>query len=128
MYVGIAGDELLKKKKHAELLEDFDARAAAVVAFLGRCRPSLAVTVSALLDPKAPPKAATISAITCLVISIETVAGATKLIQMRAENLGTDAPKLDLVTVGLVGAQTQDADAPKLGSSELRRREADARS
>ena len=49
-------DELLRKKKHAELLEPFEARRAAVVAYLRRCRPALRVETSALLDPKAPPK------------------------------------------------------------------------
>jgi len=55
-YVGIAGDELLRKKKHAELLEPFETRRANVVAYLRRCRPALRVETSALLDPKAPPK------------------------------------------------------------------------
>jgi len=120
VYVGIAGDELLRKKAHADLLEPFARRAANVVAYLKRCQPALRVEVSALLDPRAPPKAATKPEITGLVISLETVAGAERLVQMRADRLGASAPPLEVVAVGLVGAESQSADAAKMGSSELR--------
>lgn len=124
IYAGIAGDALLAKKKHADLLEPFLERSAAAVSYVARCRPDVTVLTSALLDPSAPPKAATMASITALVLSVETIPGGERLLAMRAERLGPDAPTLDLVAVGLVGAESQAPDAPKLGSSGLRAAEA----
>ena len=76
------------------------------------------MSLSALLDPKAPPKAATMAEITALVISRETVAGADKLAAMRADN-GIAEP-LRFVVVDLVGAESTEPAAPKLSSSALR--------
>lgn len=117
VYVGIAGDALLKNKKLAHLLQDFDTRQAAVVDFLKRTNPRLEVTVSALLDPRAPPKAATIKEITGLVVSEETVPGAHKVIDMRRD-AGIEEP-LSLITVGLIGQQD------KLSSTALRQKDDD---
>ena len=127
IYVGIAGDELLKGKHFAELLQPFDARARGVREYLERVAPRLDLEFSQLLDPKAPPKAATLADITTLVVSHETVVGARKVEAMRAAN-GIAEP-LQLVVVHLVGcedrARRTDAAAPKLGSTSLRRKEAD---
>ena len=118
VYVGVAGDALLAKKAHAEKLWPFERRSETAKAYLEACRPGIAVSLSALLDPKAPPKAATMSEITALVISRETVAGADKLAAMRADN-GIAEP-LRFVVVDLVGAESTEPAAPKLSSSALR--------
>ena len=129
IYVGIAGDALLKGKQFAELLQPFDARARGVREYLVRVAPRLELEFSQLLDPKAPPKAATLAEISTLVVSHETVAGARKIEAMRAAH-GIAEP-LQLVVVHLVGcedrARRMDAAAPKLGSTSMRRKEADLR-
>jgi len=122
VYIGVAGDELLRKKAHATLLQPFDQRAAAAAAFVEAVRPGLVVKVSALLDPKQPPKAATIEAISALVISIETTSGAQALAQMRRDN-GIES-ELSILTVGLVGAESQTPEAKKLSSSQIREHDA----
>ncbi|KAJ8609836.1 hypothetical protein CTAYLR_008123 [Chrysophaeum taylorii] len=126
VYVGIAGDALLANKNLAHLLESFEARAAAVVEYLKRANPRLEVKVSALLDPKAPPKAATVEEISALVVSEETVAGACRVAEMRRE--AAIASPLAIVVVGLVEPSGQEAagsssssSSSKLSSSQLRR-------
>ena len=112
IFVGIAGDDLLKKKKHAELLETFDQRSHHVVEFLQTSRPDLEVDVSTLSN--APPKAATIAEITGLVVSEETLPGAQQLQQMRRDH-GIEEP-LHLIITGLIGGNTET----KLSSTTLR--------
>ncbi len=53
-----AGEQLLARKRAAELLETYKARCAAAVGFALAVRPGLAVTTGALLDPKARPPGA----------------------------------------------------------------------
>ena len=79
-------------------------------------RPDIDVRVSALLDPKQPPKAATIPEITALVISIETLKGAEQLAQMRRDN--DIHSELHFLTVGLVGLlkKTKAPGAPNVAS------------
>ena len=48
-----AGDQLLVNKKHKELLESYEVRKDAVVAYLKSVRPTLNVAAGPLLDPKA---------------------------------------------------------------------------
>ncbi len=50
--LGWAGDKLLEKKKHHELLEPYEQRTAAAVSYLKSVRPGLTVQTGALLDPK----------------------------------------------------------------------------
>lgn len=45
---------MLENKKHHELLEPYEQRAAAAVAYLKAVRPALTVQTGALLDPKVP--------------------------------------------------------------------------
>ena len=47
-----AGDRLLAKKSHRELLESYEDRAAAAEKYLKAVRPGLTVQTGALLDPK----------------------------------------------------------------------------
>lgn len=119
VYVGIAGEKLLASKKNADLLEPFEKRSATASAYIKACRPDLDVEISALLDPKEPPKAATMADITALVISRETVGGADKLADMRRDH-GIEEP-LQFVIVDLVGAESQEPTAAKLSSSGIRK-------
>lgn len=119
LYVGISGDDLLVNKKHKELLQSYADRERAVLKFLAAVKPGLDVEIGPL--DNSPPKAATIEPMEALVISHETVAGAKVLNDMRAER--GFAP-IEFVTVDLVGAETQDASAPKLSSTTLRQKEA----
>jgi phosphopantetheine adenylyltransferase len=52
-----AADELLKHKKHAEMLQPYEEREAATVAFLQAVNPALTITSGSLRDPqvRAPP-------------------------------------------------------------------------
>ncbi len=50
-----SGDALLRNKKHAELLQSYEARRDAAAGFLLRVRPGLAVRTGALLDPNVSP-------------------------------------------------------------------------
>jgi len=121
-YVGVTGDKLLANKANAHLLWPYERRVAAATDFLRAVRPALHVETSALLDPAAPPKAATMESISALVISRETAAGGAKVQQMRRD-CGIASP-LALVLVDLIGAESQQSDAPKLSSSALRSRDA----
>ena len=121
VYLGMAADKLLANKAGAKSIFPFEQRSAEARAFIEAFKPGLRVEVSALVDPKEAPKAATMSAITALVVSIETESGGQVLQKMRSENGITDA--LELIPVGLVGADQQTADAPKLSSSFLREQE-----
>ncbi|KAF5829180.1 hypothetical protein DUNSADRAFT_16444 [Dunaliella salina] len=53
-YVGITAEQLLANKNHAEMLESYDARRDAAVAFMQAVRPGLKVVAGALVDPQAP--------------------------------------------------------------------------
>ena len=119
VYVGIASDALLQSKKFSEFLEPFDRRAQIVVDYLKKSKPSLAVEVSALLDPKQPPKAATLPQITGLVVSEETLKGAEKLRDMRRDQ-NIEEP-LAFIVVGLIAASSLETE--KLSSTFLRSRE-----
>lgn len=48
----LAADEMLKTKAHAALLESYEDRTRQTIAYLMAIRPSLKVTVGALVDPK----------------------------------------------------------------------------
>lgn len=109
--MGIAADALLANKADGALIAPYDARVASAKSYLELVRPGLAVEVSALVDPKEPPKAATDPECTGLVVSLETVEGGRAVQHMRSCE-----PPLQLVVVGLVGG---DGDG-KLSSTALR--------
>ncbi|BDA50031.1 probable phosphopantetheine adenylyltransferase [Coccomyxa sp. Obi] len=91
-------DKLLEKKKHFELLEPYDQRAAAADSYIKSVRPALTVQTGALLDPKEPTAAATEEGMQALVVSKETVSGGEAINQYRREH--GFAP-LELVVVDL---------------------------
>ena len=47
-----AGQQLLQKKAHKELLESYDKRAQAASGYMNAVRPGLCIQTGALLDPK----------------------------------------------------------------------------
>ncbi|KDD74325.1 hypothetical protein H632_c1400p0, partial [Helicosporidium sp. ATCC 50920] len=109
----LAADEMLKTKAHAALLESYEDRTRQTIAYLMAIRPSLKVTVGALVDPKAPTLAATDAAFDAIVVSEETVPGAQAINDHRAL-LGLEALAVIVVPV-LSGRSQQD----KLSSTEL---------
>lgn len=122
VYVGVTGDKLLEKKKHFELLEPYDQRAAAAASYLKSVRPALTVQTGALLDPKEPTAAATEEGIQALVVSKETVSGGEAINEYRREH--GFAP-LELVVVDLV-ADSAAVEGGKVSSTALREQDAAA--
>lgn len=126
LHVGVTSEALLAKKSLASLLEPFERRAQNVIDFVQVLKPALDVHISALIGPNVPPKAATNEAISGLVVSLETLAGAQRVIEMRTR-AGISSP-LELVVVGLVtaledktlGADNGDTSLDKVSSSQLR--------
>lgn len=126
LHVGIASEALLAKKSFANLLEPFERRAQNVVDFVHLLKPALEVHISALVGPNVPPKAATMEAISGLVVSLETLAGAQRVVEMRAR-AGIQSP-LELVVVGLVTsaeertptAGDEHTSLDKVSSTQLR--------
>jgi phosphopantetheine adenylyltransferase len=119
LYVGVTGDALLSGKAHRHLVQSFAAREAAARAFVAALRPDLPVEMSELSS--APPKAATLEPMACLVISRETAAGGRAL---QAQRAAAGFAPLVLLVVDLVGATSQAPLARKLSSSGLRELEA----
>jgi cytidyltransferase-like protein len=83
LIVGVMGDELLKKKSKSELIAKFSERKEIVIKFLAIAKPSLTYEVVELSDPFGP--TITDPSIDALVVSSETIAGANKINQLRAE-------------------------------------------
>ena len=125
VYIGVTGDELLVNKKFKELLQPFDDRVASAVAVVQAVHPdglfSPEAIVSCLAKTEEPPKAATMSEMQALVVSRETVSGALRINAMRVE---AGFEELEVITIDLVGADNQNADAPKVSSSDLRQADA----
>jgi len=123
LFVGVSGDALLQGKRHAALVQPFAAREAAARAFLTAVRPGLRIESSELSE--AAPKAATMAAMQCCVVSRETAQGGAALQQARATR---GLPPLTLLVVDLVGAAGGGQEAVPLGrklsSSALRELEA----
>ncbi|QDZ23256.1 cytidylyltransferase-like protein [Chloropicon primus] len=142
IFVGITSDALLLKKRNRELLETFDTRKDRVEEFIRCMNPSLQVAIGVLGDvSRAPmpqefvmqvdsgelnagkPLAITSESMDGIVVSRETVSGATAINDERA-TLGYEP--LVVISVNLVGATRQNTDAKKLSSSDLRELDAAA--
>ena len=115
----MTGDALLSGKAHRHLVQSFGAREAAARGFVAALRPGLRVDTSEL--SAAPPKAATVAPMACLVISRETAAGG---LALQAQRQQAGLAPLVLLVVDLVGATSQAPLARKLSSSGLRELEA----
>ncbi|PNW74229.1 hypothetical protein CHLRE_13g590550v5 [Chlamydomonas reinhardtii] len=102
VFVGVTADALLAGKSHRELLQPYDTRAAAALSYLTAVRPSLAVEAGPLSDPKAPTLAELDPAMEALVVSVETLPGATAINKGRAAR--GFAP-LSIITVPVIGVR-----------------------
>merc|ERR1712070_112464 len=115
IFVGITADVLLAKKKNRELLEPYGVRKGCVEDFIRAMNPNLKVASGEL--GLHDPGAVTSASMDGIVVSRETVAGA-KSINDEREKANYKA--LVVIPVNLVGATSQEGDAKKLSSSDLR--------
>ncbi|TLS28299.1 hypothetical protein PpBr36_01492 [Pyricularia pennisetigena] len=153
--VGITGDELLKNKKYAELVQPWDSRARSVIDFLAtllrlspeEARPNIdekdglfvarlrggAVEVTCVRIQDAFGPTITMQEVTSLVLSAETRAGGKAVNDKRAE-LGW--PPLELFEVDVLDAgDVQSSDEPtktaefasKISSTTIRKLKAESR-
>ncbi|KAG2492810.1 hypothetical protein HYH03_008970 [Edaphochlamys debaryana] len=113
VFVGITADALLANKSHRELLQPYDVRKDAALSYLQAVRPDLQVSAGPLSDPKEPTAAETDPDMEALVVSVETLAGATAI------NAGRKARgfrPLTVVTVPVIGLPRSGAGAGAGGS------------
>jgi len=132
LFVGIAGEELLRNKREKDKIESYAAREGNVLTFLERVfgtargmTEKIATGIEIRLGPldDNPPLASTVREMDALVVSRETLPGAAAVNRQRLEN-GFEA--LAVVATGVVGGsgETQeDEERTKLSSSELRAKE-----
>jgi len=111
LVVGVMSDELLQKKKGADLIESFEKRHSAVRDFLSLIKPSLALNLPKLLDPFGP----TIvdGSIDAIVVSSETISGALAINSRRTQK--EMKPLAVLIT--------RRSDAASLSSTFIREQE-----
>lgn len=84
LIVGIMADELLQKKNNANLIDRFFIRKALVEAFVGMLKPDLpSLYIAELHDPFGP--ALSDPDVEAIVVSSETIAGASKINKLRAD-------------------------------------------
>lgn len=132
LFIGITGDKLLSNKKHSELLQPFEERSRAAVAFAKKVRPAdekgFTVDVGALLDPREPTGAETECGMQALVVSKETISGGEAINAGRKER---GFRPLALLVVGLVGSSSEEGQGEKgdgvegkISSTDLRAAEA----
>jgi len=81
--VGVMGDELLKSKKNAHLIAPFADRKKAVLRFLALVKPTQEVNLVELTDPYGP--TVTDAGVQAIVVSSETLSGATRINSIRGE-------------------------------------------
>ena len=123
VFVGVTGDKLLVNKRHRQLVQAYDDRAAAAETFLRATRgPTAAIELHVGPLDAGLPLAATVRDMDALVVSRETVAGADAVNAARVER--GFAP-LAIVVVGLVGGGEGAMEEEKLSSSALRAAEAE---
>eukprot|EP00055_Hartaetosiga_balthica_P017915 m.125037 g.125037 ORF g.125037 m.125037 type:complete len:341 (-) comp9427_c1_seq8:9044-10066(-) len=113
VHVGVSGDELLTKKKHADMLEPLAVRMGAVKMFFNNVAPHLNTNIFELHDPMGT--AATDGALTCIVTSMETQGAISAINEAR---LGRLLLPLDLHVVPLLTSANDDT--PKISSSLIR--------
>jgi len=83
LIVGVMGDELLKGKKNALLIASFADRKKAVLRFLTQVKPAQTVELVELTDPFGP--TITDASVEAIVVSSETLSGATRINSIRGE-------------------------------------------
>eukprot|EP00696_Hemimastix_kukwesjijk_P013357 gnl/Hemi2/26729_TR8987_c0_g1_i1.p1 gnl/Hemi2/26729_TR8987_c0_g1~~gnl/Hemi2/26729_TR8987_c0_g1_i1.p1 ORF type:complete len:227 (+),score=30.05 gnl/Hemi2/26729_TR8987_c0_g1_i1:282-962(+) len=113
LIVGVSGQALLTKKKHAEMIQSFETRCANVVEFLRAFRPNLAVQTAAINDPVGP--AGVDPTLELIVVTAETEKGAGMV------NSARTAAGLCALAVHVTGLLACSASADgKISSSYLR--------
>lgn len=83
MIIGVTSDSMLIHKKHAQLLESETKRKRAVAAYISFLKPSIEVDCIIIKDPFGP--AIVVPEATAIVVSTETLPGATKINDIRRE-------------------------------------------
>lgn len=91
MIVGVTADSMLKEKSHAELLEPLGKRKSAVRAYIAFLNPNILADIVTIEDPFGP--AIVISKPAAMVVSTETLSGASKINSMRVDR---GLPKLHI--------------------------------
>jgi phosphopantetheine adenylyltransferase/dephospho-CoA kinase len=120
LLIGVTTQKLLKNKKLAELIEDFDVRCEHIKHFLRTISPDLEVSTVPLEDPFGP----SISEpdYQCLIVSQETYKNGLIINEKRKENMLTE---LDIHVIGIVKEDESvlnSGDEDKVSSSNERRR------
>ncbi|KAK9868979.1 hypothetical protein WJX84_001538 [Apatococcus fuscideae] len=123
LYIGITSDKLLQRKQHHDLLESFDHRQDAALAFMKAVNPRIAIRSGALTDPEEPTQAATDPSMQALVVSQETIQGGHSINTYRTQH---GSKPLELIVIELVGIHAATPSG-KLSSTELRAMEAQKR-
>eukprot|EP00475_Leptophrys_vorax_P033070 TRINITY_DN5170_c0_g2_i1.p1 TRINITY_DN5170_c0_g2~~TRINITY_DN5170_c0_g2_i1.p1 ORF type:complete len:349 (+),score=88.48 TRINITY_DN5170_c0_g2_i1:558-1604(+) len=114
LYVGIAAQDLLKKKKFAKLLQDFNVRAERVVDFVKLVWPQITCVTEELTDIYGP---SIYEEVEVLVVSRETRSGGEMVNKKRVE-IGRKAT--ELVVLELVGGADADDVNGKMSSTYIR--------
>ncbi|ODV87742.1 hypothetical protein CANARDRAFT_193187 [[Candida] arabinofermentans NRRL YB-2248] len=119
LIVGVTGDELLKNKKYAEFLEDYEVRAQSVRDFITLIMPQQNVDIFMIQDVCGP--TATIKEIDALVLSLETASGGSYVNKVRKEK---GFPELEICEVAVIGGGSKDDGfKDKLSSTQIRKME-----
>ena len=120
LLIGVTGDELLKKKKYAEVLENFEKRAQSVREFLTRLMgPDKTVfDIFELNDPAG--KAATDDTLDAIILTPEVAKGGDFINNARKEN---GLPELPLVFVDMIMFEdsVDEKFSNKMSSSLIRK-------
>ncbi|CAI5718706.1 unnamed protein product [Peronospora destructor] len=91
MIVGVTADSMLKEKPHAELLEPLRKRKSAVRSYIAFLKPNIIADIVTIEDPFGP--AIVIPEPAAMVVSTETLSGASKINSMRIKR---GLPKLHI--------------------------------
>jgi len=114
MVVGITGDEMLKNKKHGDVMQPYALRASTTLWFLQAIDPSLTYEIIEINDPYGP--TLTGPSFNAIIVSEETRKGADEINEKRRAN---GLLPLEVIVVGLVKAPSGLGDG-KLSSTALR--------
>ncbi|ELR12654.1 cytidylyltransferase [Acanthamoeba castellanii str. Neff] len=114
MVVGITGDEMLKNKKHGDVMQPYQQRASTTVDFLNAINPSVAYETIEINDPYGP--TLTGPTFNAIIVSEETQKGAADINEKRKAN---GLQPLEVIVVQLVHAPPGLGEG-KLSSTALR--------
>ncbi|ODQ68139.1 hypothetical protein NADFUDRAFT_48790 [Nadsonia fulvescens var. elongata DSM 6958] len=121
LVIGVTGPELLKNKKYAEYLQDFDERVKKVRDFAHFLFPDLVLQIEIINDVYGP--TATDPNIEGLVVSKETKEGAKAINEYRIQHNMNELVVYEIMIIGCVSGSAQDNWSDKLSSTQLRKKE-----